>query len=139
MYERKIPLPVECGLHLTKEVLDGKWKATLLNVISVDIKRPSEIFRTLPGATKRVLNAQLRELENHGIITRKIYHQLPPKVEYSLTPLGASLMPIIDAMNHWGNTNREYLQKVIAPDGYKQGTPNGVLSNRRLNGRSNKL
>jgi DNA-binding HxlR family transcriptional regulator len=113
MYERKTPLPLECGLHLTKEVLNGKWKANLLYAISVDIKRPSELLRVLPGAAKRVLNVQLKELENHGIIVKKIYHQLPPKVEYSLTPLGCSLMPIIDAMNHWGDDNRPFLKDVI--------------------------
>lgn len=114
MYERKTPLPLECGLHLTKEVLNGKWKANLLYAISVDIKRPSQILRVLPGAAKRVLNVQLKELEMHGLITKKIYHQLPPKVEYSLTPLGESIMPIIDAMNHWGDENRIFLRSVIA-------------------------
>jgi DNA-binding HxlR family transcriptional regulator len=114
MYERKTPLPLECGLHLTKEVLNGKWKANLLYAISIDIKRPSELLRMLPGAAKRVLNVQLKELENHGIIVKKIYHQLPPKVEYSLTPLGCSLMPIIDAMNHWGDDNRSFLKDVIS-------------------------
>lgn len=114
MYERKTPLPLECGLHLTKEVLNGKWKANLLYAISVDIKRPSQIVRMLPGASKRVLNVQLKELETHGLIAKKIYHQLPPKVEYSLTPLGESIMPIIDAMNHWGDENRTFLRSVIA-------------------------
>lgn len=114
MYERKIPLPLECGLHLTKEVLNGKWKANLLYAISVDIKRPSQIQRMLPGAAKRVLNVQLKELEMHGLIEKKIYHQLPPKVEYSLTLLGESLMPIIDSMNHWGNENRTFLREAIA-------------------------
>ncbi len=113
MYERKIPLPIECGLYLTKEVLNGKWKANLIYAISENIKRPSDMQRALPEATKRVLNVQLKELENHGIVIKKIYHQLPPKVEYSLTELGKSLMPIIDAMNHWGDDNRAFLEKVI--------------------------
>ncbi len=116
MYERKTPLPLECGLHLTKEVLNGKWKPNLLYAISIDIKRPSELLRVLPGAAKRVLNVQLKELENHGLIVKKIYHQLPPKVEYSLTALGESLMPIIDAMNHWGDDHRTFLRSVIAHD-----------------------
>jgi DNA-binding HxlR family transcriptional regulator len=113
MYERKIPLPLECGLHLTKEVLNGKWKANLIFAISMNIKRPSDIQRALPGATKRVLNLQLKELEDHGIVEKKIYHQLPPKVEYSLTALGESLIPVVDAMNHWGDNNRTFLEKVI--------------------------
>jgi DNA-binding HxlR family transcriptional regulator len=116
MYERKIPLNTQCGLHLTKEVLNGKWKDILLAAIAIGIKRPSEISRLLPDATKRVLNVQLKELENHGIIEKKTYHQLPPKVEYSLTTLGTSLMPIIEAMNSWGNENRVFLKSVITPD-----------------------
>jgi DNA-binding HxlR family transcriptional regulator len=114
MYERKIPLPLECGLYLTKEVLNGKWKANLIYAISENIKRPSDLHRALPEATKRVLNLQLRELEEHGVITKTIYPQLPPKVEYSLSQLGESLLPVIDAMNHWGNDNRSFLQKVIS-------------------------
>lgn len=116
MYERKIPLPTKCGLHLTKEVLYGKWKASLLYAISMDIKRPSDILRAMPDATKRVLNIQLKELEDHGVISKKIYHQLPPKVEYSLTPLGESLMPVVDAMSRWGDENRTFLEQVILPD-----------------------
>jgi len=107
---------MECGLHLTKEVLNGKWKAGLLKAISLDIRRPSEMLRALPDATKRVLNVQLKELEQHGIITKKIYHQLPLKVEYSLTELGETLMPIIDAMNQWGDANRNFLKTVITPE-----------------------
>ncbi|SDQ64509.1 transcriptional regulator, HxlR family [Chryseobacterium soldanellicola] len=114
MYERKIPLTIDCGLHLTREILNGKWKPALLNAISMDVKRPSEILRILPDATRRVLNVQLKELEEHGMIQKKVYHQLPPKVEYSLTEMGWSLMPIIDAMNVWGDENRDFLEKVIA-------------------------
>ena len=114
MYERKIPLPFDCGLYLTREVLNGKWKASLIYAICEQIKRPSELQKAMPGATKRVLNLQLKQLEEHGIIAKKIYHQLPPKVEYSLTQLGESLMPLIDAMNHWGDQNRTRLEKVIA-------------------------
>ncbi|KFF02770.1 winged helix-turn-helix transcriptional regulator [Chryseobacterium luteum] len=114
MYERKIPLTIDCGLHLTREVLNGKWKPALLNAISMNVKRPSEIQRLLPDATRRVLNVQLKELEGHGMIEKKIYHQLPPKVEYSLTEIGWSLMPIIDAMNLWGDTHRSFLEDVIA-------------------------
>lgn len=116
MYERKIPLPIDCGLHLTREILNGKWKPVLLNIISMDVQRPSEIFRLVPEASRRVLTVQLKELEQHGIIKKKIYPQLPPKVEYSLTEIGQSLLPIVDAMNHWGDQNREFLESVIQQD-----------------------
>jgi len=104
---------MDCGLHLTKEVLNGKWKPALLNAISMNIKRPSDILRLLPGATRRVLSVQLKELEEHGLVEKKIYPQLPPKVEYSLTKIGWSLMPVIDALNQWGDANRSFLETVI--------------------------
>lgn len=113
MYKRKTPLTIDCGLHLTKEVLNGKWKPALLHAISMDIKRPSEILRLFPDATRRVLNVQLKELEEHGMLEKKTYPQLPPKVEYSLTKIGWSLMPIIDAMNQWGDANRSFLENVV--------------------------
>ena len=116
MYERKIPLTIDCGLHFTREVLNGKWKPALLNAISMDVKRPSELLRILPDATRRVLNVQLNELEVHGLITKKVYPQLPPKVKYSLTEMGWSLMPIIDAMNEWGENNRSFLEKILEND-----------------------
>ncbi|MDJ1501182.1 helix-turn-helix domain-containing protein [Xanthocytophaga agilis] len=92
MYERKIPLTIDCGLHLTREVLNGKWKPALLKAISLDIKRPSQMLRLLPDATRRVLNVQLKELEMHGMVEKKIFPQLPPKVEYSLTEIEAYLL-----------------------------------------------
>ncbi|MEY8760579.1 winged helix-turn-helix transcriptional regulator [Chryseobacterium tongliaoense] len=112
-YERKIPVPTECGLHLTKEILGGKWKMSLIYAITSSIKRPSQIEKAFPALTKRVLSRQLKELELHGIIKKKIFEQVPPKVEYSLTELGESLLPIIDMMDSWGNEHRPFLEKVI--------------------------
>lgn len=113
MYEKKMPLPLDCGLSLTKEVLGGKWKPNLLFAISMGINRPSMLQRAIPTATKRVLNLQLKELEEFKVIRKKIYHQLPPKVEYYLTELGETLMPILEQMNTWGDHNRDLLEKII--------------------------
>jgi len=113
MYEKKMPLPLECGLTVTKEVLGGKWKANLIYAISEGILRPSDLQRAIPGSTKRVLNLQLKELEEFHILTKKIYRQLPPKVEYSLTGLGQTVLPIIKMMNQWGEHNRIPLETVI--------------------------
>ncbi len=113
MYEKKMTLPLECGLTMTKEVLGGKWKTSLIYAISEGIRRPSDLQRAIPGSTKRVLNQQLKELEEFHILTKKIYHQLPPKVEYFLTELGETVLPIIKMMNQWGEHNRISLETVI--------------------------
>ena len=68
----------------------------------------------IPGATRRVLNAQLNQLEEHELISKKIYAELPPKVEYSLTDLGESVLPVIMTLGEWGDDHQEQLRKVIA-------------------------
>ncbi|MDF2517408.1 MAG: transcriptional regulator, HxlR family [Sphingobacterium sp.] len=84
------------------EIIGGKWKTYVLFLINSGIQRPSELQKAMPEANRRVLDLQLRELEFHGIIQRTIYAQLPLKVEYSLTELGCSLLPIIFEMDRWG-------------------------------------
>ena len=116
MYERKIPIDQNCGLDLIREVLYGKWKIHLIYYISRGIQRPSELQREIPEATRRVLNMQLNQLEQHELVSKKIYPQLPPKVEYSLTPFGESLLPVVMLMGKWGDDNRERLQQVILKD-----------------------
>lgn len=106
-YERKIPKNLDCGMAVIMDVIGGKWKPCLLYNISKGSRRPSEIQRLNPLASRRVLNEQLKELEAHKIITRKVYPVLPPKVEYFLTEMGESLLPIIETMDSWGE---QYLQ-----------------------------
>lgn len=114
MYQKKIGRTLECGVVLTKEVLHGKWKSTLLYFLAQGVQRPSGLQRAIPMATRRVLNIQLNELERHGLISKTIFPQLPPKVEYQLTSLGQSLLPVIDAMEEWGDNHRVELEKVLA-------------------------
>jgi DNA-binding HxlR family transcriptional regulator len=116
MYKRKIPIELNCGLDLVKEVLYGKWKIHLIYFISQGLKRPSELQRKIPRATRRVLNVQLNQLEDHGLISKKIYAQLPPKVEYTLTQLGHSVLPIVMALGKWGDDHQEQLRRAIAKD-----------------------
>lgn len=118
MRERKIPLNLNCGLDLVGEVLYGKWKIRLLWFINEGHQRPSELQRKIPEASRRVLNIQLKELEDHELITKVIYAQVPPKVEYSLTEWGKSLIPVIAALGNWGNQHEKRLRSVIlkAPD-----------------------
>ena len=113
MYERKIPLDVNCGLDLTGEVLYGKWKIRLLWFIHEGCKRPSELQRKIPNASRRVLNIQLKELEEHELITKKIYPVVPPKVEYSLTELGETLIPVISVIGQWGDEHLERLRNLV--------------------------
>src|SRR5258708_19973163 len=113
MVERKIPITLNCGLDLVGEVLYGKWKIRLLFFINEGNKRPSELQRKIPDATPRVLNMQLKEMEEHEIISRVVYAQMPPKVEYSLTEFGKSLMPVVLNLGECAHSNQERLRAVI--------------------------
>lgn len=113
MYERKVTPNLNCGLDLVAEVLYGKWKIRLLWFISQGYKRPSELQRKIQDASRRVLNIQLKELEEHELIAKKIYPVLPPKVEYSLTEFGKSLIPLIGTLGRWGDDNGERLKRII--------------------------
>jgi DNA-binding HxlR family transcriptional regulator len=113
MKDRKIPLNLNCGLDLIGEVLYGKWKIRLLWFINEGYKRPSELQRKIPDASRRVLNIQLKELEEHELISKIIYPVVPPKVEYSLTDFGETLIPVISALGNWGDENQDRLRNVI--------------------------
>ncbi|HTF29249.1 MAG TPA: winged helix-turn-helix transcriptional regulator [Flavitalea sp.] len=113
MYERKLPLSLNCGLDLIGEVLYGKWKIRLLWFINEGHKRPSELQRKIPDAPRKVLNNQLKELEGHELISKVIYAQVPPKVEYSLTEFGKTLIPVIAILGQWGDENETRLRSVI--------------------------
>jgi DNA-binding HxlR family transcriptional regulator len=113
MYEKKIPLSLNCGLDLIGEVLYGKWKIRLLWFINEGYQRPSELQRKIPDASRRVLYMQLKELEDHELITKKIYPVVPPKVEYSLTEFGRTLIPVISVLGQWGDENQEQLRSLI--------------------------
>ncbi len=91
-----------CPAEGTLEVIGGKWKVLIIWQLFRGQQRFSELFRALDGITQKMLTQQLRELEHDGIVHRTVYPQVPPKVEYALTPLGESLKPIVDAMCEWG-------------------------------------
>lgn len=116
MYKRKIPLDLNCGLDIVREVLYGKWKLHLIYFIAQGIARPGELQRKIPGATRRVLNVQLSELETHGIVAKRVYAELPPRVEYALTERGQSVVPIVMALGTWGDEHQEPLRQAITQD-----------------------
>ncbi|WP_066384734.1 winged helix-turn-helix transcriptional regulator [Anabaena sp. CA = ATCC 33047] len=90
-----------CEVETTLKVIGGRWKVLIIRELLSGVQRFGELQRSLPGITQKMLTQQLRELEEDGIIHRQVYAQIPPKVEYSLTPLGASLQPILYAMHEW--------------------------------------
>ena len=91
-----------CPVEACTEVIGGKWKGEILYILFTGTKRYGELRKLVPGATQRMLTLQLRELEEDGIIQRKVYPIVPPKVEYSIAKRSESLKPIIDAMWQWG-------------------------------------
>jgi DNA-binding HxlR family transcriptional regulator len=91
-----------CPAERTLAVISGSWKVPILYHLSKGTRRFSELRDDLGGITQKVLTQQLRELEGDGIVARKVYLQVPPKVEYSLTPTGKSLLPIVKVMCDWG-------------------------------------
>lgn len=106
MYKRKIPIDLDCPLRLTMSLIDSKWKSCILDELRHGCMRPSELHKVLPEATPRVIDMQLKELVDDGLVSKRIYGELPPRSEYSITPLGMTLVPILDAMIDWGNTNK---------------------------------
>jgi DNA-binding HxlR family transcriptional regulator len=96
---------VSCAVETTLAVIGGKWKVLVIYYLREGTKRFNELHRSLIGISHRTLVKQLRELEKDGIISRKIFQQIPPKVEYSLTRKGRELEPVLMAMHSWGEKN----------------------------------
>jgi len=99
--------PVELSL----EIIGGKWKILIIWRLKEGSKRYSELRRSLSKITHKMLTQQLRELEQDEIIVRKVYPEVPPKVEYSLTLLGESLIPVIDLLSEWGEQYHSLFNK----------------------------
>ena len=93
-----------CHFELTLQLIGGKWKLLVIYFLSLQkVIRFGQLRRTLPEISERMLVRQLRELEDDGLVTRKVYGTVPPRVDYALTPLGASLVPIMESLKAWGN------------------------------------
>jgi len=100
-----------CPVEATLEVIDGKWKGVILYHLLAHTTRFNELHRIMPGITQKMLTKQLRELEADGLISRKIYPEVPPRVEYSMTQYGKTLTPIIEALHAWGKQHLENPQR----------------------------
>lgn len=111
-YEKKIPVDLDCPLRLTMSLIESKWKSCLLDELrGGEEMRPSELHKCLPEAAPRVLDIQLKEMVEDGLVSKTIYPELPPRSSYRITELGRSLLPIIDSMLRWGSEHMEVFEK----------------------------
>ena len=95
----KIP---DCPVEMTLQLIGDKWKVLIIRDLLSGTKRFSELMRSVTGITQKVLTSNLRSMEAAGLLTRKVYPEVPPRVEYTLTETGYSLKPILDSMVAWG-------------------------------------
>ncbi|WP_373482778.1 winged helix-turn-helix transcriptional regulator [Acetobacterium sp.] len=100
-----------CHVCITQKTIRGKWKLVIIWLLRDDRKRFSQLERMIPDITQSYLTRQLRELEQSGLVKRKIYNVIPPKVEYSLTEKGNSFLEVMEVMEEWG---QKYLQEILS-------------------------
>lgn len=105
-----------CPVTAAVDAIGGKWKPLIIHYLLQQTCRFGELRRHIPAATQQMLTLQLRELERDGLIHREVYAQVPPKVEYSLTPLGRGLAPVIDQMTIWGRVYLDTARPVESSD-----------------------
>jgi|SRR5690349_11824702 DNA-binding HxlR family transcriptional regulator len=102
-----------CAMDVTMHYIGGKWKTVVLWYLRKDKKRFSELKRLIPNITEKMLSLQLKDLENDGIIKRKVYPEVPPRVEYFLTEFGKGLIPMLEEIARWGRTLAETKGKMV--------------------------
>lgn len=102
----------ECPVATTVELIGSKWKLLILRNLQMRTWRFNELKRDLSGISQKVLTDSLRSMERDGIVIRTVYPEVPPRVEYSLSALGKSMLPIIDAMAEWGREYKKMLNRV---------------------------
>ncbi|MEM9093153.1 MAG: helix-turn-helix domain-containing protein [Cyanobacteria bacterium P01_F01_bin.53] len=102
-----------CPVEATLDIIGGKWKGVILYHLLSKTLRFNELRRLMPTVTQRMLTKQLRELESNNLIARKVYPEVPPKVEYSMTEYGKTLAPIIQALQAWGLQHLEKIKSQV--------------------------
>ena len=105
-----VDLPA-CPVETTLTLISDKWKVLILRDLMPGTKRFGELKKPIGHVSQKVLTSQLRQMEESGLLTRKVYAEVPPRVEYTLTDLGCSLKPIMDAMWTWGEQYQEQVRK----------------------------
>jgi DNA-binding HxlR family transcriptional regulator len=114
--ERKVVLngkELHCAMDITMSFIGGKWKTVVLWYLRKDKKRFGELKKLIPNITEKMLSLQLKDLENDGIVGRKMYAEIPPRVEYFLTDFGKSLIPMLEEIARWGRNLAETKGKMV--------------------------
>tara|TARA_R110000868_G_scaffold313818_3_gene574812 strand:- start:241 stop:570 length:330 start_codon:yes stop_codon:yes gene_type:complete len=104
---------VSCPVELTLRAISGRWKVMIIHQLLEGTKRFNQLQRELSGITHRTLAKQLREMEASGLVTRHDYREIPPRVEYSLSPLGLTLKDILSSMHEWAETHGHKIQNTL--------------------------
>ena len=99
-----------CPVETTLTLIGDKWKVLILRDLLPGTKRFGELKKSIGSVSQKVLTAQLRDMEESGLLSRKVYAEVPPRVEYTLTDLGYSLKPVLDAMSNWGEGYKATMQ-----------------------------
>ncbi|WP_166416794.1 winged helix-turn-helix transcriptional regulator [Cochlodiniinecator piscidefendens] len=99
-----------CPVEFAIEIIGGKWKCHILSYLATGTKRFGALRRHIPEISQRVLTQKLRQLEENGVVHRDVFASVPPHTEYSLTPLGQSLLPVLDALETWANKYQSSLE-----------------------------
>ncbi|TAJ83124.1 MAG: transcriptional regulator [Gallionellaceae bacterium] len=105
--------PTSCPMLLTINIIGGKWKPIILHMLSEGTMRFGELKKNIPPVSQKMLTQQLRELEADGIINRKLYLEVPPRTEYSLTERGMTLKPVLQGLYEWGQMNNADSNKTV--------------------------
>lgn len=110
-----------CPVETTLTMISDKWKVLILRDLMPGTKRFGELKKSIGHVSQKVLTAQLRQMEASGLLTRKVYAEVPPRVEYTLTELGYSLKPVLDAMWEWGEEYKKKKDLAVMPGNERQG------------------
>ena len=120
MYNKKIPIDINCGFRIAIEVMGGKWKPYIIYELLDGPKCPSELQRRMPEASERMLAQQQKELVEYGVIEKQVINPVCKHSEYSLTDLGRTLIPIIEQLRSWGNGFRPKMLELLKEKNHNQ-------------------
>mgnify|MGYP005876684047 CR=1 FL=1 len=113
MYNKKMPIDLSCGMKVALEVIGGKWKSYIILAITEGSKRPSEIHKRIPETSPRVIDQQIKELLDYGVLSRTVFNTISKHTEYDLTDFGKTLLPVINSLKEWGDKYTSKIKEAI--------------------------